>query len=156
MNRVIIAGILLLGFSLPSSGDDTRQQIQLKSVGTNTYYIDSHIEGWGDVPLLVDTGSGYSTINNATLTQLKSTGDAIYLKQLEGILADGTRMIVPVYRISSVNLAGKCTIRNIEVAVFPSGTRQILGLNALSKVSPFTFSMNPPSITLSNCENTSA
>jgi hypothetical protein len=35
--------------------------------------------------------------------------------------------------------------------VFPARTRQILGLSALNKAAPFTFSVDPPSLVLSNC-----
>jgi len=139
-----------------AESDKNLQQIQLKTIGTSTFYVDSEIEGYGQASLLVDTGSGYSTISETTLSQLRDTGDAVYLKKLEGVMANGSKMIVPVYRISSVVLANKCLIRDIEVAVFPAGTREILGLSALRKVTPFTFSLTPPSITLSNCEAVSA
>jgi len=113
--------------------------------------VDGHIEGSGDSSFLVDTGSGYSTISETTLAQLKQSGHAEYVKRLEGILANGATMIVPVYRITRVVLAEICVIRDVEVAVFPQGTRQILGLSALSKLMPVTFALNPPSLTLSNC-----
>lgn len=143
--------ILLLSLGFSVNAEDSRQQIALKTIGTSTYYVDGYIEGYGDAPLLVDTGSGYSTISESTLTRLRQTGDAVYLKKLEGIMANGSKMIVPVYRISGLVLSGKCTIPDVEVAVFPSGTRQILGLSALRKVTPFTFSIDPPSLMLSNC-----
>ena len=67
-------------------------------------------------------------------------------------MADGSRRLVSVYRITGMNVGGDCYIPNIEVAVFPAGSREILGLSALSKVSPFMFSMNPPRLLLSNCD----
>lgn len=154
IKKCIIASIamVLQCFSFSIDADDSRQMVSLKTIGTSTYYVDGYIEGFGDAPLLVDTGSGYSTISESTLTRLKRTGDAVYLKKLEGIMANGSKMIVPVYRISGLVLSGKCMIRDVEVAVFPSGTRQILGLSALRKVTPFTFSIDPPSLTLSNCD----
>lgn len=150
MKRITLGSLLLL-VAVYAHGESAGQQVLLKTIGTSTYYVDSQIEGVGVTSLLVDTGSGYSTINQETLADLKEAGNATFLKQLEGIMADGSRMIVPVYRISAFNLGGKCLIRDIEVAVFPSGSRQILGLSALSKVAPFVFSLDPPSLTLSNC-----
>lgn len=126
-------------------------RVFLKSVGTNTLYVDTHIKGFGETDLLVDTGSGYSTINRNTLKQLLKKGNATFIKTLEGVMADGSRAIVPLYRISAIHLGGKCTLDNIEVAVFPTGAKEILGLNALKKLAPFIFSMNPPSLMLSNC-----
>ena len=146
-----IVSIPLLVFTLGVNAEGGMQQINMQASDFNTFYVDSTIEGAGKTSLLVDTGSGYTTINEDTLTQLQETGTAVYLKKLEGVMADGTRMIVSVYRISGISLGKDCYIPNIEVAVFPSGTRQILGLSALTKISPFTFSMNPPRLSVSNC-----
>jgi len=58
---------------------------------------------------------------------------------------------VPVYVIRSLTIGENCRLRNVEAAVFPGATRQILGLSALKKAAPFTFSFDPPHLTLSNC-----
>jgi hypothetical protein len=50
-----------------------------------------------------------------------------------------------------MSIGGQCDLKNIEVAVFPGKTRQILGLSALRQASPFIFSINPPELILSNC-----
>ena len=147
----LVAGFSLLLVSAAVYGEGSQQSVGLKTIGTDTYYVDGQFEGVSATALLVDTGSGYSTINQETLHQLKETGNAVYLKKVEGIMADGSRMVVPIYRISGVSLGGKCVIRNIEAAVFPAGSRQILGLSALRKVTPFVFSLDPPTLTLSNC-----
>ena len=50
-----------------------------------------------------------------------------------------------------MNIGGQCPLEDIEVAVFPGNTRQILGLSTLRQASPFIFSMDPPQLVLSNC-----
>lgn len=117
----------------------------------HTFYVHSAIEGAGFTSLLVDTGSGYTTITEKTLRELQKTGNAMYLKKVQGIMADGTVRKVSIYRISGISIGETCQIRDVEVAVFPTGTREILGLNTLSKVAPFTFSIDPPYLSLSNC-----
>lgn len=102
---------------------------------------------------MVDTGSGYTTINEVTLEELKRTKQAEYLRDLIGILANGAKMVVPVYRLASLNIGGGCHLSNIEAAVFPGKTRQILGLSALKQAGPFIFSFEPPRLMLSNCVN---
>jgi hypothetical protein len=72
------------------------------------------------------------------------------VKQLRAVLANGSELIIPVYAINQLRI-GNCTIRNVEAAVFPARTRQILGLSALNKAAPFTFSVSPPELVLSNC-----
>lgn len=127
-------------------------RVPMHSAGTATYYVKGQIEGYGRTELLVDTGSGYSTIGEDALDVLIEEGSATYLRDLNGIMADGTRRVVPLYMISGITLGSNCVIRKVEVAVFPSKTRPILGLSALRKVAPFMFSIEPPTLMLSRCE----
>jgi predicted aspartyl protease len=128
------------------------QNVPITSRGKATYYVEGDLKGFGKIQLLVDTGSGYTAIDETTLAILKEKGSARYLKELRGVMADGSRRVVPVYLLTSLNIGGKCEVRDVEAVIFPADTRPILGLNTLIKVSPFTFSINPPRLMLSNCE----
>ena len=97
----------------------------------------------------VDTGSSITTINQPTLDRLIKQGLADYDRDLSGILADGSRLTVPVYRVASLNIGG-CVLRDVETAVFDT-ERQILGLSVLNRAAPFIFSIDPPELVLSNC-----
>jgi predicted aspartyl protease len=147
----LISIVLYLFFSAVTAAETTKQINPMQIENQHNFYVKSTIEGAGLTSLLVDTGAGYSTITEKTLRELQKTGNAVYLKKLQGVLADGSIRKVSVYRISAINIGQNCQIRDIEVAVFPSGTREILGLSTLSKVAPFTFSIDPPSLSLSNC-----
>lgn len=125
--------------------------IPMRDKGAATYYVNGEIHGIGPVDFMVDTGSGYMTINEENLAILRKSGDAIYLRDLSGTLADGTTTTVPVYRIAQIRIGVACTLRDVEAAVFPGKTRQILGLSALRQAAPFIFSMNPPQLVLSHC-----
>jgi len=127
-------------------------EIPMESQGARTFYVQSSIQGCGESMLLVDTGSGHSVINEETLASLMSNGNAEFLKNLQGIMADGSTRIVPLYRISAITLGGGCVIRDVEAAVLPGNARQILGISALQKAAPFGFSFEPPILSLSNCE----
>lgn len=140
---------LLLAFSV--SAEDFGTSIPMQDKGADTFYVQTEIEGLGAVDFMVDTGSGHATINEATLAILMQQESATYVKNLEGILADGSHIVVPVYSIKQMSIGGQCDLKNIEVAVFPGKTRQILGLSALRQASPFIFSINPPELVLSNC-----
>ena len=127
--------------------------VSMQSHGAATFYVKGEILGAGSTDMMVDTGSGYSTINEHTLKMLKKSGNARYKKDLVGILANGNKMRVEVYTLSAINIGGHCWLRDVDAAVFPGKTRQILGLSALSKTSPFMFSMSPPELSLSNCSD---
>lgn len=125
--------------------------IPMRDKGAATYYVPGHIEGVGEVEFMVDTGSGYMTINEETLETLSKKGKVKYVRKLTGKLANGSRMVVPVYAVEQVRLGEHCSLKNVEAAVFPGKTRFILGLNALKQASPFIFSIEPPELVLSNC-----
>jgi hypothetical protein len=121
------------------------------SVGSAmTYYVQASFGDLQASEFMVDTGSGYLTISQQTLTQLRDRGLASYTRELPGVLADGTKVQVPVYQVSQFRI-GPCLLENVEAAVFPSTQRQIIGLNVLSRSAPFIFSMNPPELVLSHC-----
>ncbi len=130
---------------------DTRVAMHEKSAAT--FYVPGAIGGFGPVEWMVDTGSGYMTINQRTLDALQRNGSARYIKQLRGVLADGAEMVVPVYEIARMSIGGSCWLRAVEAAVFPGESRQILGLSALRKAAPFIFSVDPPALQLSGCES---
>jgi predicted aspartyl protease len=116
-----------------------------------TFYVPGEIAGFGPVELMVDTGSGYMTINQHTLDSLARAGSARYVKQLRGVMADGSARVVPVYAIERMSIGRDCWLQDVEAAVFPGDSRQILGLSALRKTAPFIFSVDPPSLALSHC-----
>jgi predicted aspartyl protease len=113
--------------------------VPMKDKGADTYYVDVHVEGLGHVDYLVDTGAGYMTINEDTLAVLQANRAAVYVKRLRGIMADGRTLIVPVYRIDTINIGGNGRIQDVEAAVFPGGSCSLLGLSALRKTAPSFF-----------------
>ena len=140
--------------SFPTFAQDSSNSVPMRDKGAATYYIDGHISGFGNTEFMVDTGSGYTTINENTLKILSANGNATYLKKLKGILADGTEKIVSVYRISTLKIGNKCELHDVEAAILPGDTRHILGLNTLKKTGSFTFSFEPPTLTLDACHQT--
>jgi len=147
------AATLLLIFALagPGMASDFDFDVPMYLKGASTFYITGRIGNMPPSDFMVDTGSSYMTINEETLANLKLTEEPVYLRDLNGVLANGDRMRVPVYSVSSVQLGENCRLEEVEVAVFPGKTRQILGLSVLAKAAPFVFSTDPPQLQLSNC-----
>lgn len=116
-----------------------------------TFYVKAQLDNLDEMEFMVDTGSSYTTINRNTLATLQGLNQAKYQRELLGVLANGTKIQVPVYQITRLNIGGGCLLNHIEAAVFPGKTRQILGLNALKQAGPFIFSFDPPQLALSNC-----
>ena len=148
----ILITIVWFGCVMQVSAQDVYVSVPMHLKSAKTYYVTGQVAGNEPDEFMVDTGSSYTTINESTLGKLQLKGASHYLRDLIAIMADGNEIVVPVYRISNLAIGGVCVLDNVEVAVFPAKTRQILGLSALSKASPFQFSVNPPVLRLSNCQ----
>ena len=131
--------------------EDNGISIPLTSRGTSTFYITAQLGDTKPNRFMVDTGSGYTTINEDSLALLKEKGQAIFVKNIGGILADGSERIVPIWRVNSIALNDACILNNVEVAVFPGKTRQLLGVSALKKAGSVTLTFDPPMLTLKAC-----
>lgn len=155
MNRrqvlVWLLGSLLFRPVVVLATDHFGTRIPLRYGDSATYYVGGHVVGAGAMEFMVDTGSGFLTINQEMLASLQRTGHATYSRQLRGVLADGRELEVPLYVLDRISIGRGCLFENVEAAVFPGSTRPILGLNALRRAAPFAFSFDPPSLLISNC-----
>lgn len=155
MRKVLcLLAVLLAGATRLAVAGEFDTAVDMRANSATTFYVQGQIAGLGEVELMVDTGSGYMTINEEMLAELQNAGRARYVKQLRGRLANGNEMNVPVYAIEALSIGNGCWLNNIEAAVFPRKTRAILGLNALQRAAPFIFSFEPPRLVLSNCTTT--
>lgn len=142
---------LILTSAGTTSATEFNNTISIKDKGASTFYVPCMIEGYGDVEMMFDTGSSYMTINEKMLKVLLKKGQAHYVKKLDAKMADGSHAIIPVYRLKSVHLGDHCEIHDVEAAVLPGASRNLLGLSVLKKTSPFIFYNNPPRLVLSHC-----
>ena len=155
MRNLFPSGMLLFALAtlVPAAGaTETAARIPMMDKGLATFYVEGEITGVGSVDLLVDTGSGYVTIDQTTLEALLREDRAGYVKDLVGVLADGSELLVPIYTLHSLRIGPNCWLHDVEAAVFPGKSRFILGLSALQKAGSFYFDFDPPSLTLSSCE----
>lgn len=150
----VALGFLLMSGMVFASDFDTVVPIVKK--GLTTYYVSGSFNESDASDFLVDTGSGHSAINEVTLARLYQQGSAEYVKKVSATLANGSQVLLPVYKITTINIGGNCLIHDIEAVVLPNKTRNILGLSALEKMAPFAVSVNPPRLMLSQCEKISA
>lgn len=113
-----------------------------------TFYVKATVGGI-EAPYLIDTGAQYSAITQETFEKNKS--QVSYLGQLNGRMANGDVIRVPLYEVSEILIGQNCKLKHVAVAVIPGATRGLIGLSALSKVAPFNFSIDPPALTVSHC-----
>ena len=157
MNRSLLKFTLLLTTALstfPVMAGENTTAVPMQAKQTGTYYVQVNLAGTSKSELMLDTGSEYLVINEKTLRLLKDEALVKYVKDVTGVMADGSEIRVPVYHLAHLRIGDRCVIEDVEVAVFRGNSRQILGLSALRKVAPFGVSLEPASLTLSNCQDT--
>lgn len=142
--------VCALSFTAPVFAAETSSHVPMWQGNATTFYVKAAIGDLTAMDFMVDTGSGYMTINEETLAALEKAGQAQYQRELRGVLANGSEIVVPVYQLAQLDI-GNCRLTDIEAAVFPGKTRQILGLNALMQAGNFSFSFNPPQLALTGC-----
>lgn len=157
MKRAALAvglAVALLGSSFAKAGiaEAEFMAVDIEKRSAGTFYVSGALEGFGELDLLVDTGSSYLVITEPMLATLREAGRAEFSRGLEGRMADGSTRVVPLYRIAGLRLGEGCWIHDVEAAVFPAGSRTILGMNVLSRLAPFTFSAEPARLGLAHCQ----
>lgn len=156
MLRLLICGLLLssataIAEPLPAP---TMMTVGLQRHSAGTFYVEGALEGYGDINFLVDTGSSYMVINETVLAALQKAGKAAPGRQLSGVMADGSRRVIPTYRLNGLRLGKACWIGDVEAAVIAGNTRPILGMEVLTRLAPFTFSAEPAELMLTRCQTT--
>ncbi len=150
MSAVIFLGLTLPFVPLAASAEEPTQ-VPMKQTDAATYNVRVQLGGAISGEFLVDTGSSHMAIRESTLRELQRAGHARFVKNLAGRMADGSRQVVPVYRIDRVRIGEHCILDQVEAAIFPDTARPILGLSALRQAAPFRFFMDPPALELGRC-----
>lgn len=149
MRKFFVLAVLLFACS-PTNAASLVTSVPMVEKGTATYFVNAKV-GSEPIDLLVDTGAGYATLNRNLITKLRFDGQAKLIGEIEGILANGDVLVLPVYEIASFQI-GACTFENIEVAETPPNARNLLGLSVLKRAAPFTLSFEPnPQLVMNNC-----
>ncbi|MFP4560821.1 MAG: TIGR02281 family clan AA aspartic protease [Thiohalorhabdus sp.] len=134
----------------------TDARIPMEKKGSDTFYVPVELGGSRSAEFLVDTGSSHMAIRESTLRDLQDREQATFVKNLAGRMADGSRKVVPVYRIDRVRIGEDCFLNGVEAAVFPDSSRPILGLSALRRAGSIRISMDPPTLQLGQCDRHTA
>ncbi len=146
--------ILILASSLaPHFGlaDGLDIKVAMTEKSSATFYVPGHLNGYGKIDMLVDTGASFTSISEPILDEMVQRGEAEHTGEIKARLANGQVCDVSIYRIKTLIIGDSCEVHNIEV-VSSEGNTNLLGLSALRKTAPFTFSMDPAQLQLSNCD----
>lgn len=127
----------------------TRVAMDQRSSGN--VYVTGYFDQSVATEFLVDTGSGYVTVSKATFREISKQPGTEYLRTIRGALANGNVIKLPIYRVARFSIGTQCDLVDVEVAVMPGKSANILGINALQQKQPFALQFDPPQLLLTNC-----
>lgn len=158
MNKGFKVWLLVVSgcFATAAQGADYSHEVGMEDSDRHTYYVSVEL---GELParrFLVDTGSSHTAIDSDTLRSLQRSGQASYIGNLVGTLADGSERTVPLYRVKRLVIGEGCLVTDVKAAVLPGADRNILGLSVLRRLAPFSMSTNPPTLRVSRCAELTA
>ncbi len=151
MYRLLL--ILLLGIQASSLAAANEVNLMMTQPSAGGFYIHATLRNGVETDMLVDTGSSYVALSKATFNEIKENSEITFSRYIYGALADGRVEQVPLYILDELRLSDNCVLRNIEAAVFANANSDIIGLNALQLLQPFTLQMAPAILTSHSCSS---
>jgi predicted aspartyl protease len=148
-----ICSLLLMSTAmLAASGvlADDSVTVALASNEVGTLHVDATLGAAVNTEFLLDTGSAYVVLTDATRRRLDREGALTPVRQLRAVMANNSTARAQVYRVSSLRLSSGCVVRDFEAVALPGARKDILGLSALRSVAPFTVHLEPLHLEL-NC-----
>lgn len=151
-NRIFIT-LIMLTLSEGSRGQ-SGLNVPLSSTAGGAYQVTMQIIGvaQSDTEFLLDTGAAMMSINSAFFKVLQAKEAVHKLREVAVRLADGRRRLLSVYEVRGLRIADGCELGSVEAVLVPGEGRNLLGLNALYRLAPFTVNFSPdPILNVSSC-----
>lgn len=143
--------VLLLCFARTVAYAGDWVNIPLFDKGTDVFYLEAELQGYGKSEFMLDTGSGPVALASDVLEALRHNGNAEWSHEMIAVLADGQEQRIAIYRVKLLTLAEDCQLDNIEAAELPRGARNIIGINLLKRAAPINISVAPSVLSLAGC-----
>jgi predicted aspartyl protease len=143
--------VLLAGLQSVAYSDSEEVQLMLTETDSGSLYVHASLGADLETDMLIDTGSSYVTLSKATFAAVEANTTVTFSRDIYAAMADGRVSKVPLYLLGELVLSDTCLLKNIEVAVLENGDIDILGMNALKLLQPFTLQMLPAMLSSSGC-----
>lgn len=148
-HRYLLPIALLAAWPLAAAAERFDYSVPMQQQKSGNYYVQGTLSDGVETEFLVDTGSGYVSLSRRTFSRIERQAE--YLRDIAGAMANGSVLKVRIYRVATLTL-GDCVLSDVEVAVLPGASRDILGLSALRRVEPFAMQLTPPRLIVSDCQ----
>ena len=128
-------------------------ELAMTRAESGNFYVHASLGNGVQSDMLLDTGAGYVSLTRSTFKSLSAGIEPRFSRHIYGAMANGKVEKISLYFLDELKLADNCVLRDLEVAVLPSADRDILGLNALSLMEPFTMQLANAKLTSQGCSS---
>ncbi len=149
--------LLLIIFSLCTivqAEEVTKNIIELHPSSSGTYTISGQMAPAVKSEFLLDTGATMVMISNKLFKEISKHQKTTSTGKVAASMANGKVKTIPTYSIPSLVLGNGCEVGPVEVAVVRGASRNLIGLNALSKLGAMTLDIQHATLSTTECPKT--
>lgn len=140
--------------TFPAAGQQP-QNIELHPVASGTYTLSGQLAPSIKAEFLFDTGASMVMLSNKLFREVSKHQKPLALGKVGAAMASGRVKMIPTYSLPSFVLENGCDVGPVEVAVMRGATRNLIGLNALSKLGVITIDIQNGVLSTSECPKAS-
>jgi predicted aspartyl protease len=147
-------GITLLALTISKSviADSEKQyQFELHPLPTGTYTLSGELAPSVKEEFLFDTGASMVMIGKKLFDEISKHHTPISTGKIAAVMASGSVKTIPTYTLPSLVLENGCDVGPVEIAVVRGATRNLIGLNALSKLGSITIDIQHGKLLTNEC-----
>ena len=125
--------------------------IDLNPLASGTYSLQAHPAPGLRAEFLFDTGASMVLISEKLFRQISKHKKPKSSGKVAAAVATGKLKTIPTYTIPSLVLDNGCDVGPVQVAVVRGATRNLIGLNALSRLGRITIDIQNEKLSTSEC-----
>lgn len=111
------------------------------------YYLHTTADSQ-ETDMLLDTGSKYVVLSKKTFNNIQlNHHNMVLIRTINGVTANGDISAYNVYMIETLIVSNECVLKNVEAVLMPNSKADILGVNVLKSMSPFTVNFSDSTLT---------
>ena len=151
LNKFLLVLLLSSSTNICLAEEVKHSSIELHPVSTGTFTLSGTLAPATKAEFLFDTGASIVMINKKLFKQIRKHHKPVSKGKVAANMANGHVKIIPIYELPSFVLSNGCDVGPIEVAVVKGATRNLIGLNALSKLGRITIDIQEGNISTTEC-----
>ena len=133
------------------SKEEGLHDIDLNPLASGTYTLSARPAPGIRADFLFDTGASMVMISDKLFRQISKHKKPQSSGKVAAAVATGKIKTIPTYTISSLVLDNGCDVGPVQVAVVRGASRNLIGLNALSRLGRITIDIQQGKLLISEC-----